>query len=83
MPIHNYILTTEPLARERADALIPNREAVADSRFVVHYWRLTRDRRLLMRSLAAMEQDGALPVHPVLKLSHPHATEYLPQLALH
>ncbi len=47
MPIHNYILTTEPLARERADALIPNREAVADSRFVVHYWRLTRDRRLL------------------------------------
>lgn len=47
MPINNYILTTEPLSREAADHLIPGREAVSDSRFVVYYWRLTQDLRLL------------------------------------
>ncbi len=47
MPIHNYILTTAPFSEREADALIPGREAVADTRFVVHYWRLTKDRRLL------------------------------------
>lgn len=47
MPIHNYILATAPFDRGQADALIPGREAVADTRFVVHYWRLTKDRRLL------------------------------------
>ncbi|MEJ1161808.1 NAD(P)/FAD-dependent oxidoreductase [Prosthecomicrobium sp. N25] len=46
MPIHNYILATEPLGA-RADRLIPGREAVSDSRFVVHYWRLTRVGRLV------------------------------------
>jgi gamma-glutamylputrescine oxidase len=46
MPIHNYILATEPL-HERAHALIPGWEAVADSRFVVHYWRLSPDGRML------------------------------------
>ncbi|WP_349359474.1 FAD-binding oxidoreductase [Stappia sp.] len=47
MPINNFILTTEPLSQEQADRLIPGREAVSDSRFVVYYWRLTQDRRLL------------------------------------
>lgn len=46
MPIQNYILATEPLG-ERAAQLIPRWEAVADSRFVVHYWRLSADGRLL------------------------------------
>ncbi len=47
MPINNYILATEPLSEADADALIPGREAVSDSRFVVHYWRLTADRRMV------------------------------------
>lgn len=46
MPIRNYVAATEPLG-ERADRLIPGGEAVADSRFVVHYWRLSADGRLL------------------------------------
>lgn len=46
MPINNYILTTEPLGA-RMTALIPGGEAVADSRFVVYYWRPTVDSRLL------------------------------------
>lgn len=46
MPIHNYILATEPLGG-RARRLIPDREAIADTRFVVHYWRLSADDRLV------------------------------------
>ncbi len=44
MPINNFIVATEPLD---AAALIPGRECVADSRFVLNYFRLTPDDRLL------------------------------------
>ncbi|ROS00088.1 gamma-glutamylputrescine oxidase [Sinobacterium caligoides] len=47
MPINNFVLTTEPLGKERAEALIKNNAAIFDSRFVVNYWRLTEDHRLL------------------------------------
>ncbi|MFH1558254.1 MAG: FAD-binding oxidoreductase [Pseudomonadota bacterium] len=46
MPINNYIAVTEPLG-ERADGIIRGQAAVADSRFVVNYFRMTPDRRLL------------------------------------
>ena len=44
LPINNYILATEPLGERDP---IPGDEAVADSRFVVHYWRMSPDRRLI------------------------------------
>jgi len=47
IPINNFIAVTAPLAPERAAALIRNRAAVSDSRFVVYYFRLTPDNRLL------------------------------------
>ncbi len=47
MPINNFILATEPLGEERARALIPNDVAVVDTRFVVNYFRLSADGRLL------------------------------------
>ena len=47
MPINNFILATEPLGEERAQALIPNDVAVVDTRFVVNYFRLSADGRLL------------------------------------
>ena len=46
MPINNFILTTQPLG-ERAQAVIRSDAAVADSRFVVNYFRKTPDGRLL------------------------------------
>ena len=46
MPINNFILATEPLG-ERAKSLIPGNEAAADTRFVVNYWRLSADGRML------------------------------------
>ena len=47
MPINNYIIATEPLADDVANDLISNNAAVADSKFVINYFRLSKDRRLL------------------------------------
>ncbi len=46
MPINNFIVATQPLGAEAARVLTQN-IAVADDRFVVNYWRLSEDGRLL------------------------------------
>ena len=46
MPINNFILATEPLGA-RADTIIRSNAAVADSRFVVSYFRKSPDGRLI------------------------------------
>ena len=46
LPIHNFILATEPLGEEAAEILRGD-VAAADSRFVVNYFRKTPDGRLL------------------------------------
>ncbi len=47
MPINNYVIATEPLGPERQEELIRNNYAVADSKFVVNYFRFSHDHRLL------------------------------------
>ena len=47
MPINNYIAVTVPLGAERASEIIREGLAVSDSRFVVYYFRMTPDHRLL------------------------------------
>ncbi len=47
MPINNFIAVTEPLGEAKARDLIPNDVCVADSKFVVNYYRMTADKRLL------------------------------------
>ena len=47
MPVGTYITATEPMDAARADALIRNRAAVCDTNFVLDYFRLTRDHRML------------------------------------
>ncbi|PWQ92817.1 NAD(P)/FAD-dependent oxidoreductase [Leucothrix pacifica] len=47
MPINNYIVATEPLSESLASELLSENHAVADSRFVVNYFRLSADRRML------------------------------------
>lgn len=46
MPINNFIAATEPLG-DRVTDVLPRDVAVADSRFVVNYFRLSHDGRLL------------------------------------
>ncbi|MGE0117748.1 MAG: NAD(P)/FAD-dependent oxidoreductase [Dongiaceae bacterium] len=47
MPVGTYVATTEALGAERARALIPSDAAVSDTKFVLDYYRLTADHRLL------------------------------------
>jgi len=47
MPINNFILATEPLGRDRARALIRDNVCVHDTLFVINYFRLSADHRLL------------------------------------
>jgi gamma-glutamylputrescine oxidase len=47
MPINNFIVATEPLGEARAKDLIRNNHAVADSRFVINYFRLSHDYRMI------------------------------------
>lgn len=47
MPVGTYIIATGPMEKERADALIRQRAAVCDTNFVLDYFRLSADNRLL------------------------------------
>jgi len=77
MPINNYIAVTEPLGAEGARRLISNGAAVSDSRFVVNYFRMTADHRLLFgggenygyqfpRDIGAFVRPQLLKVFPQL-----------------
>lgn len=46
MPINNFIVATEPLG-DRAAGIVAENVAVCDTKFVVNYWRLSEDNRLL------------------------------------
>ncbi|OYX25758.1 MAG: oxidoreductase [Rhodobacterales bacterium 32-66-7] len=46
MPINNFLIATEPLG-DRAAGVLAEPIAVADSTFVVNYWRLSDDNRLI------------------------------------
>ncbi|OCX62785.1 oxidoreductase [Thioclava sp. SK-1] len=46
MPINNFIVATEPLG-DRADTVLTQMIAAHDTKFVVNYWRLSDDKRLI------------------------------------
>jgi len=47
MPVNNFIIATEPLSDDLAREINRDDIAVADSKFVVNYWRLSHDKRML------------------------------------
>ena len=47
MPINNYIVATSPMTPEDQETILRNNHAVADSKFVVNYFRFSEDHRLL------------------------------------
>jgi gamma-glutamylputrescine oxidase len=78
MPINNFVLATEPLGDARASSLIRDDVAVADSKFVIDYYRLSADRRLLFgggenytrrfpRDLKSFVRKYMLRVYPQLE----------------
>lgn len=47
MPVGTYMIATEPMAAERAAALMPQRCAASDTNVILDYFRLSADHRLL------------------------------------
>jgi gamma-glutamylputrescine oxidase len=75
MPINNFIIATEPLG-DRADTVLRQDVAVADTKFIVNYWRLSSDRRLLFGGGETygyrFPADIAALVRPPMERIYPH-----------
>jgi gamma-glutamylputrescine oxidase len=78
LPINNYIATTAPLDAELADSLIRNGAAVSDGRYVVYYFRMTPDHRLLF---GGGETYGYSMPRDIAAFVRPHLLRIFPQLA--
>ena len=77
MPINNFIVATEPLGAERAESLIRDDVAVADSKFVVNYFKRSADNRMVF---GGGESYGyKFPVNIAAKAQKP-MEEIFPQL---
>jgi gamma-glutamylputrescine oxidase len=78
VPIKNYIIATAPLGEERARALIPCGAAVADTKFVLDYYRLSADGRLLF---GGGETYGSQDVTGVERFVRRYMLRVFPRLA--
>jgi gamma-glutamylputrescine oxidase len=78
MPIANYIIGTEPLSDAEATSLIANDACVCDTKFVVSYYRLSADRRLLF---GGGEAYTPTPPRDIAAFVRPYMLRVYPQLA--
>lgn len=78
MPVTSYIITTEPLGEARAKSLIMDNEAVADTNFIVDYFRRTPDHRLLFGGRASY---STLEPRDLGAYMRPRMLKVFPQLA--
>lgn len=76
IPIMNYNVATAPLAS--ADQLLPSDAAVADSRFVLNYFRLSADKRLIF---GGGEKYVQTPPADIAGFVRKHMVEVFPSLA--
>jgi gamma-glutamylputrescine oxidase len=76
VPIMNYNIGTAPL--HNADQLLPSDAAIADSRFVLNYFRLSADKRLI---LGGGEKYVRRPPADIAGFVRKHMVEVFPALA--
>lgn len=77
MPVANYNVATAPLGEEQARALIPTGAAVSDSKFVLNYYRMSADRRLIF---GGGEKYTPRPPADVAAFVRPYLETVFPQL---
>jgi gamma-glutamylputrescine oxidase len=77
MPVANYNVATAPLGEAAARALIPSGAAVADSRFVLNYYRLSADHRLIF---GGGEKYSPRPPADIAAFVRPYLEGVFPQL---
>ncbi|MCT1293219.1 NAD(P)/FAD-dependent oxidoreductase, partial [Pseudomonas aeruginosa] len=75
LPVGTYQVATEPLGEERAKSLLPRNCCVTDNQFVLDYFRLTPDHRLLFGGgctyLGGMPSDIRAATRPYLERVFP------------
>ena len=77
MPVINYNVATAPLDPALAHSLMPTGAAVADSRFVLNYYRLSADNRLIF---GGGEKYSPRPPADVAGFVRPFLEQVFPQL---
>ncbi len=77
MPVSTQMMATEPLGQARANQLIPTDACVEDIRYILDYYRLSADHRLLFGG--GTVYGGADPRDIEAKL-RPHMNKVFPQL---
>lgn len=77
MPIANYNVATAPLGAGQAARLIPSNASIAESRFVLNYYRLTADHRLLF---GGGEKYTPAPPADIGRFVRPFLEQIFPQL---
>ena len=76
VPIMNYNIATAPLPD--ADQLLPSDAAVADSRFVLNYFRLSADKRMIF---GGGERYRQTPPADIAAFVRPHMAAVFPSLS--
>jgi gamma-glutamylputrescine oxidase len=77
MPVSSFIIATEPLGEDRAKNLIRDNEAVADTNFILDYFRRTVDNRLLFGGRANYSTMEPVDVAAAMR---PDMIKVFPQL---
>lgn len=77
LPVGTYQIATEPLGEARAQALLPKNTCVTDNQFVLDYFRLTPDHRLLFGG--GCTYLGGLP-KDIRTATKPFVEKVFPQL---
>lgn len=78
MPIANFIIGTEPLSEAEARDAIAHDVCVCDTKFVVSYWRLSADRRILF---GGGERYNTRPPSDIGAFVQPYLARVYPQFA--
>ncbi len=77
VPIMNYNIATSPLSDSIAKEILPSDASVADSRFVLNYFRLSADKRLIF---GGGERYGPTPPPDIAKFVRPYIGSVFPAL---
>jgi len=78
MPIANFVITTEPMPEAEARALIPSGACACDTKFVVSYYRVTADNRMLF---GGGERYNTQEPADIAGFVRPYMLKVFPQLA--
>ena len=81
IPIGSYIIVTAPLDDAVAARLVPKRRMVFDSRYFLHYFRLTADNRLLFGGRAEFSGPTLESAKRAEAILHHAMTATFPELA--